>query len=119
MRKGVRPDAACNAMKKFRASTLSYKKTYSKIMVKSSLDKKRVKVYTCRDKHKATKICRAIKRGSKTTVKVNCAGSTWAVGYCGRGVELNVALGRNGHICQCQHQGFTLRPCIGNPNWGG
>ncbi|CAF4219404.1 unnamed protein product [Adineta steineri] len=40
-------------------------------------------------------------------------GYLWAVGLCGGFYELTTT----GSVCQC-NTGYTLRPCIGNGNWG-
>ncbi|CAF3402592.1 unnamed protein product [Rotaria sp. Silwood1] len=40
-------------------------------------------------------------------------GYSWAVGLCGGGYELTAT----GSTCAC-NTGYTLRPCIGNVNWG-
>lgn len=42
-------------------------------------------------------------------------GYSWAVGTCGSGNELSAT---GGGICACS-TGYTVRPCIGNSNWGG
>ncbi|CAF3773177.1 unnamed protein product [Rotaria magnacalcarata] len=39
---------------------------------------------------------------------------SWAVGGCGGGPELTAT----GCVCCC-NTGYTVRPCIGNYNWGG
>ncbi|CAF0809388.1 unnamed protein product [Adineta steineri] len=41
-------------------------------------------------------------------------GITWSVGTCGSGIELS----ETNTICQCSTT-YTIRPCIGNGNWGG
>ncbi|CAF3534287.1 unnamed protein product [Rotaria sp. Silwood1] len=38
---------------------------------------------------------------------------SWAVGVCGSGYEVT----STGSICAC-NTGYTIRPCIGNWNWG-
>jgi hypothetical protein len=45
---------------------------------------------------------------------VSSNGYSWMVGGCGSGPELTAT----GVICQC-NTGYTVRPCIGNYNWGG
>lgn len=45
---------------------------------------------------------------------VSANGYLWTVGACGGGIELSAA----GSVCACV-TGFTVRPCIGNYNWGG
>ena len=48
------------------------------------------------------------------TTKFSCQGKTWYVGTCGEGGEINV----DTSICSCGGD-VTIRPCIGNHNWGG
>ncbi|PZW41439.1 putative secreted protein (Por secretion system target) [Mesonia algae] len=68
----------------------------------------------------ANQIAQALATGTATSVTVN--GATWTVGIgcntsCtlpGDAVELNV---NNGGGCSCG-QNPTIRPCIGNANWG-
>ena len=58
--------------------------------------------------------------GIATALRTNTAygpvssnGYSWAVGGCGSGPELTAT----GSICSC-NTGYTVRPCIGNLNWG-
>ena len=44
---------------------------------------------------------------------VSSNGFSWIVGPCGGGYELT----STGIICRC-NTGYTIRPCIGNRNWG-
>jgi len=116
LHKTSRNKPACAAMQKFRRN-LSNSKTYRSVRV-SSVGKG---TFTCNTATSATQICRAVKAANRRPVKVKCAGKIWAIGRCGNGMEINVAASNNGNICQCQKNGFTLRPCIGhtNSNWGG
>jgi len=50
---------------------------------------------------------------SSTYGPVSSNGYSWAVGTCSGGPELTAT----GTICQC-NTGCTVRPCIGNLNWG-
>lgn len=52
-----------------------------------------------------------------TSVSLICSDRFWNVGLCG-GVEINGALVENG-VCNCDATSLTLRPCIGQQNWGG
>jgi len=52
-------------------------------------------------------------QASSTYGPVSSNGYSWAVGTCGSGIELTAT----GSICQC-NTGYTVRPCIGNSNWG-
>lgn len=56
-------------------------------------------------------IATALRNG--TTASVISGSDTWNVGTCG-GIEINA----NAGICACT-TAPTLRPCIGNANWGG
>lgn len=113
---------ACKAMRSFRDG-LSATKSYSKVVVESVGKGS----YTCADPAAATKICQAVKvASSREYAKVDCGGHKWVIGQCGNAegkpaMEINVAISNAGRICQCQGNGFTLRPCIGhtNSNWGG
>lgn len=42
-------------------------------------------------------------------------GRSWAVGQCGSGWELTAS----GSVCICSTSSYTVRPCIGNQNFGG
>ena len=42
-------------------------------------------------------------------------GRNWSVGWCGDGPELSA----NEYTCTCYNPGYTVRPQIGNYNWGG
>ena len=50
----------------------------------------------------------------------SCDSVTWAFGNCGDGLEIHA--GGSTEICSCYTAGpseITMRPCIGNSNWGG
>ena len=42
-------------------------------------------------------------------------GVSWVVNSCGSGYELS----GDGSTCQCATAGYSVRPCIGNANFGG
>ena len=50
------------------------------------------------------------------TGKYVCDGKTWHVGMCGGG--MSIAVGTSGD-CSCGKNAWTVRPGIGNTNWGG
>ena len=50
------------------------------------------------------------------TGKYVCDGKTWHVGMCGGG--MSIAVGTSGD-CSCGKNAWTVRPGIGNSNWGG
>ena len=45
-----------------------------------------------------------------------CNNKTWYVGSCGSG--MSIAVNSSGD-CQCGSNSWTVRPGIGNNNWGG
>ena len=50
-----------------------------------------------------------------------CDGMYWTIGKCGWGLELS-AFDRQRRDCACLKStdiGYTIRPLIGNKNWGG
>ncbi|CAF3243127.1 unnamed protein product [Rotaria sp. Silwood2] len=50
---------------------------------------------------------------------VSSDGYSWAVGVCAvYGIGDQYELTATGSICNC-YTGYTVRPCIGNSNWGG
>lgn len=46
----------------------------------------------------------------------SCNGKTWRIGQCGGG--RSIAVGSTGD-CSCTTKAWTVRPLIGNSNWGG
>ncbi len=60
----------------------------------------------------ADQVCQALHTGGN--VSVSCNGHMWNVGNCG-GTAINV----DSSVCTCDSVGWTVRPCINNPNWGG
>ena len=62
----------------------------------------------------AVELCNALKSGTPTSLE--CGGTTWRVGTCSSSsIELSAS---TSGICGCD-AAFTVRPCIGNQNWGG
>ncbi|CAF1686753.1 unnamed protein product [Rotaria magnacalcarata] len=49
---------------------------------------------------------------------VSSDGYSWAVGICGSSGSNSYELTATGTVCSCT-TGYTVRPCIGNQNWGG
>ncbi|CAF1327799.1 unnamed protein product [Didymodactylos carnosus] len=59
-------------------------------------------------------IANALYQNTGYSITVN--GYPWSVGICGSGIELTW----NAVICTCTNTlSYSLRPCIGNYNWGG
>jgi len=61
---------------------------------------------------------------SVTGTWVGCDGNTWAVGMgcgggCGAPAAQIVEFTASGATCSCTNPGYTIRPAIGNDNWGG
>jgi hypothetical protein len=61
----------------------------------------------------ANQLCQAL--AASRAVTVQCDGRAWATGDCGDGMEINADDG----VCRCEEPRWTVRPCIGNNNWGG
>eukprot|EP00670_Eutreptiella_braarudii_P007055 CAMPEP_0174287120 /NCGR_PEP_ID=MMETSP0809-20121228/14487_1 /TAXON_ID=73025 ORGANISM="Eutreptiella gymnastica-like, Strain CCMP1594" /NCGR_SAMPLE_ID=MMETSP0809 /ASSEMBLY_ACC=CAM_ASM_000658 /LENGTH=120 /DNA_ID=CAMNT_0015383495 /DNA_START=186 /DNA_END=545 /DNA_ORIENTATION=+ len=80
---------------------------------------------TCRDVVKTNKIARALRTEEAnhegTAVVVECESHIWVVGKCWTGsTELLVRpAGSPTETCECYPDAFSVRPCIGNGNWGG
>lgn len=53
-------------------------------------------------------------RTNTTYGSVSSNGYSWSVGACGGGLELTAT----SLVCSC-NTGYTVRPCVGNLNWGG
>ncbi|CAF1189861.1 unnamed protein product [Didymodactylos carnosus] len=63
-----------------------------------------------------SKIANALYNGINYTSPL-IIGHRWNVGICGFGIELNLD---SPSLCHCIYsQGYAVRPCIGNMNWGG
>ncbi len=97
--------AQCIAWNNFRASLVG---TFDYITIKGSRD---MTGQTCTGAT-ANSIVTALRNGSAGTW--SCGGRTWRTGNCGSGLEITTTSG----ICGC-NTGYTVRPCIGNSNWGG
>jgi hypothetical protein len=98
--------AECTNWDTFRANLQPTK--YTCVQLVGSNGKGRT---TC-DAPNVQTIATALRDGSAATV---VSGSdTWNVGTCGSGIEINA----NAGMCSCT-TAPTLRPCIGNANWGG
>lgn len=69
---------------------------------------------TCSDKNAVQNLMYNWQR-MNSRYSVNCNGRTWRVGPCGGWQEICAGCSS---ICQC-NSGISIRPCIGNYNWGG
>ena len=98
--------AAVTAWTAFRNS-LASPNSFTGFTISSSLGG----AITCSDPTVTTALASALAAGSP--VSYSCAGSTWHVGVCGSGIEFS-----NAGSCSCVN-GFSIRPAIGNSNWGG
>ena len=105
---GVTPTTQCTAWSTFVAQLTV--RPYSLLVVRGSVDPVGV---TVTDPVVIGNIALAL-RTSISYGPVDSNGRSWAVGVCGSGYELTVT----GSTCYC-NTGYTLRPCIGNTNYGG
>jgi len=109
------PTTECLAWETFRSS-ISASRTYSKITIKSNLD---LTGSSCTGSD-ANVICQALRSGTSTSAP--CGGKAWQVGTCGSMGSSPPITGwevtNTGGVCGCA-TGWTVRPCIGNNNWGG
>ncbi|MEZ4444207.1 MAG: hypothetical protein R3B72_34360 [Polyangiaceae bacterium] len=75
---------------------------------------------TCNVPSLATQLCNALNT-STIVSNISCNGRIWNVGDCsvstGQPFEIN-ARAASGD-CSCDSSAYTVRPCIGNNNWGG
>jgi len=85
-------------------------RTYASVTIKGSNDAVGVSV---NDATVATEIASALFTG--TSGSWTSGGRSWFVGNCGSGIEISA--GTTG-TCRCE-TGYSIRPCIGNSNWGG
>ena len=53
---------------------------------------------------------------AENDVAFSCNGRMWRIGRCGKG--MSIAVGSTGD-CSCTSNAWTVRPAIGNYNWGG
>jgi hypothetical protein len=63
----------------------------------------------------ANTLCNALR--TQSTVSVSCNGLQWSVRNCGDGYGIS-ADPSEANACSCSTN-YTVRPCIGNDNWGG
>ena len=100
----VTPVAQCTAWNTFRGLLIG---NYTSVTISGSNDLTGV---SCAGVE-ANKLCQALRTG--TAVSTPCDGRIWTVGSCGSGISLSLDT-----MCSCNTT-YTVRPCIGNPNWGG
>jgi hypothetical protein len=85
-------------------------RTYASVTIKGSNDVLGVSVT---DATVATAIANALFTGTPGTW--TSGGRVWNVGSCGSGIELSA---NTTGICRCENA-YTVRPQVGNSNWGG
>jgi len=76
--------------------------------------------FTCNDPDKVATILNNLKNDVVSTV--DCGSTVWSIGHCGNcGSPIELSVGTSiPSICSCPSSGVaTLRPAIGNNNWGG
>lgn len=98
----------CTAWDNFRVLLVS--SSYTSLMINGTNDPRGI---TLTNSVMVNAIAQAL-RTNTTYGPVSSNGYSWMVGPCGGGYELTTT----GSTCNC-NTGYTLRPCIGNYNWGG
>jgi|GEM_PF-6499442 len=98
----------CVAWEDFRDSLTG---TYDKITIRGTQDMTGLSCLGAT----ADDICHALQ--NREAGSWSCDGHTWNIGGCGYSTngEINV----DGGMCSCLFGAPTVRPCIGNSNWGG
>lgn len=86
--------------------------TYTKLIIKGSLDTTGVSITNATI---VNEIAAALKNPDQNEHYWVSNGRNWSVGWCGDGPELSA----NEYTCTCYNPGYTVRPQIGNYNWGG
>ncbi|WP_437807064.1 PKD domain-containing protein [Sorangium sp. So ce1078] len=105
-------NAQCGAWDAFRASLTG---EYSSVTIRGSQDPDGV---TCTGAA-ANTLCQALHNGTPTG-PVDCDGQTWAVGTdCGPAGVVEITADFTTCVCSAGIPAYTVRPCIGNENWGG
>jgi hypothetical protein len=108
------PDSSqvCSTWRSFQ-SNIQSNVTYDEVTLKGSNNETG---FTCTGAT-ANQICQYIRSDNRSNTSFTCDGHTWYLGGCGNGLEVNVDAGG---ICGCYSGNIgTVRPCIGNDNWGG
>ena len=100
--------AQCDAWTDFRTNQV-VNGSYSSVSMSGTFEPAGV---TCNEPAAATQICGALHQGSFASVF--CSGRLWNVGDC-FGLELSI----DNPVCTCNADGHSLRPCIGDAEWGG
>ncbi len=100
--------ADVTAWTNFRASLVAG--TYTRMELFSNLNPGKI----CNDPATCLIIAVALRNGTNTTASFG--GITWRTSTgCGADIEFSA----DGSFCNCLNPGYTLRPGIGNSNWGG
>ena len=105
---GGTPSSQCTAWTSFQA--LLVNRTYSSLTLSGSNDPTGI---TLNSGTIVANIASSL-RTNTAYGPVTSNGYSWMVGSCGGGFEITAT----GGICGCS-TGYTVRPCIGNSNWGG
>jgi len=74
--------------------------------------------YSCENADLARQITNALSNPGSESVDFFCDGKDWNVGICGDGVEISIGDHTEKDVGNCEAD-LTIRPCIGNYNWGG
>ena len=108
------PSRQCEAWKDFQNS-INADQIYNRIRIYGSQDE----IGRSCEGAGANTLCQALRQNIR--VSVPCDGRIWSTGRCfnrDHG-EDRVQITTNGNNCSCSDDAYTVRPCIGNQNWGG
>ncbi|HET8947536.1 MAG TPA: hypothetical protein VFQ07_11190, partial [Candidatus Polarisedimenticolia bacterium] len=108
---GAASPSQCTDWQSF-ATRINAGATYSLVVVKGTFDPVGI---SCSGAS-ANTLCQAIRTGTATGA-IACDGHTWLVDLpCGPAGSIELTA--TGGTCTCT-TGYAVRPCVGNPNWGG
>ncbi|MBT8256768.1 MAG: HYR domain-containing protein, partial [Bacteroidia bacterium] len=102
------PSPDCGAWNTFQSQLLNGL-SYTSLTISGSMDPVGISL---NDPAKVLQLADALR--TNTAVTVVDGPNTWRTGGCGGGTEISVNQG----ICGCASN-YSVRPCIGNLNWGG
>lgn len=108
---GATPSSQCSVWLSYLNSLAG--RTFNSVTISGSLNSVGI---TLTNSAMATAIANAL-RTNTAYGPVSSNGYSWAVGPCAVSGGYH-ELTATGAVCQC-NTGYTIRPCIGNLNWGG
>ena len=104
---GVIPTSQCSAWVTFQSLLIN--RSYTSLTISGSNDPIGI---TLTNSSHVSAIATAL-RTNTAHGPVSSNGYLWSIGPCGGGLELTAT----SSVCSCT-TGYTVRPCIGNSNWG-